>query len=66
MEQETCNICGKDKYNPFRSYDQKGNIVHGCVSAFHNDALTPCSNSSYWHNRKEAKAIRKALKKYGC
>jgi len=36
------------------------------VSSFHDDALVPFSNDSYWHNRKEAKAIRKSLKKYGC
>ena len=63
---DTCNICGKEPGAPFRSYDERGNIVSGCVSSFHGGHLVPCSNSSHWHTRKEAKKIRQALKKYGC
>ena len=64
MKQDDCNICGKAKGNPYRAYDQMGNIVQGCVSSYHDNALVPLSNTSDWHNRKEAKAISKSLKKH--
>lgn len=58
---ETCNICCRPSASPFRAYNDDSTIRLGCVDALHNDRLVPISASSSWHNRKEAKAIRKAM-----
>jgi len=54
-----CNTCNRPVSSPFRSYDpQTGKIVAGCVSAAHDGHLVGISQSNWWHQRKEAKALR--------
>jgi hypothetical protein len=44
--------------------DERGNIVHGCISMDHDTAILIGKHAA-WHNRKEAKAFRRAeAKKY--
>lgn len=59
----TCPSCGKPAAQPFRSYDQFGATVSGCVDFFHGGHLTQYSEASYWHFRPEAKKIRAAQRK---
>ena len=54
-----CPTCTRGKYNPYRRFDARGKVIAGCVDDFHGEHLTPISADSAWHNRKEAKAIRK-------
>lgn len=64
MEQTTCSTCGKAANNPYRGMNrQTGEILYGCVDNFHAGHLVPLSNSSAWHNRKEAKAIRLRMRR---
>ena len=58
---DQCPICCNSKYSPYREHDSHGKIVAGCVAEFHTGHLTPISESSRWHNRKEAKQIRRKL-----
>ena len=58
-----CNLCFKEVSNPWRIYDAHGKVVHGCVSEAHTGHLVPISESSRWHNRKIAKALRRQLAK---
>ncbi len=58
-----CNTCCRPVHSPFRSYDQSGNIVHGCIDDCHTGHLVTPSASAHWHNRKEAKAWRVASAK---
>lgn len=57
----TCSTCGKGRSNPYRNY-VNGKIEAGCVDGFHTGHLVPISQSSDWHNRREARNIRKALR----
>lgn len=61
---ETCNTCGNPVAAPYRAYDWRGNITHGCVDASHDEHLQPLSESARWHNRPEAKALRRAVGKH--
>jgi len=56
-----CRICGNDVAKPFRVFDANGKVLNGCVFKDHDGHLVPASESSFWHNRKEAKAIRAKL-----
>lgn len=56
---QTCPTCGRSAFAPYRRIVD-GRIVEGCVDAIHSDHVTPISNSGHWHNRKEAKEIRRA------
>ena len=56
-----CNTCGRPADSPWRVYDQQGKVIHGCVDDFHTGHLIEVSESSRWHNRPEAKKIRKAM-----
>ncbi len=58
-KEKVCCTCGRLASNPFRSYDSKGNIVHGCVDRAHDGKLI--GNSAAWHNRTEAKKIRASI-----
>lgn len=58
-----CNTCAKPYNKPFRIYDKNGKIVSGCVDACHTGMLVPLSDSAFWHNRPESKAVRKNLEK---
>jgi hypothetical protein len=66
MSNQTCNTCGKSYDNPFRSYDYAGKVINGCVDKCHSGHLITISESNRWHNRIEAKQIRRSqLNKYG-
>ena len=62
--QETCNTCGRSKSSPFRVYDSHGKCIEGCVDAIHTGHLVSPSESSFWHNRPEAKRIRASWKRF--
>jgi len=64
----TCPTCCKAPDAPFRVYSPEGKIINGCVDHFHEGHLVSPSQSSAWHHRKEAKAIRAASRKMrgGC
>jgi hypothetical protein len=47
-----CPTCDKGKSNPYRRSDARGNIVEGCVDAFHEGALH-LGESLRWHSRSE-------------
>lgn len=59
-----CNTCGRKANDPFRSHDQSGKIVHGCIDDIHTGHLVTPSASSAWHNRPAAKQHRAAVKKH--
>lgn len=59
-DQETCPICTRSVYSPYRVYDEYGKVIQGCVDASHAEHLV-MGESSRWHHRKEAKQIRKGL-----
>jgi hypothetical protein len=60
---EGCPICTRPAYSPYRVYDERGRVVLGCVAAFHDDALRGIvGESSRWHFRPAAKAIRRTLR----
>ena len=53
----TCPICTKELNNPYRRYNNQGQIVEGCIHKCHDKHLIPASNSYNWvidcrkHNR---------------
>ena len=57
-----CLTCGKPDYNPYRVYDDRGKVRHGCVDACHTGRLVTPSESSRWHHSAQAKRIRAAGK----
>lgn len=60
---QTCNTCCRAADAPYRSYDQAGKIVQGCVDVFHTASLSGIiCQSTQWHGRPEAKKIRAANK----
>jgi len=61
--QNTCPICTRPGYAPYRVYDKYGKVLQGCVDSFHDGRLVQPSESYYWHNRQEAKTIRHNLRK---
>jgi hypothetical protein len=56
-----CPICTRADNDPYRVYDERGEVIQGCVAAYHNGRLQEISASARWHNRKEAKAIRRSM-----
>lgn len=60
----TCTTCCRPAASPFRVFDEFGKVINGCVDDFHTGHLTPISESAWWHNRPEAKRIRKGLAKF--
>ena len=58
----TCRICTKPVDSPYRVYDERGHVIQGCVAPDHTGHLIAISASAQWHNRPEAKQIRKGLK----
>lgn len=60
---DTCNTCGRAAGSPYRIFDARGKVIAGCVDDFHTGHLVTPSESSFWHNRPEAKKIRAILKK---
>jgi hypothetical protein len=61
---DQCPTCTHSKYNPFRRNDENGQIIYGCIDAFHSGHLMPNSNTSTWHERPFAKKHRAAIKKH--
>lgn len=59
---DKCNICGREASSPYRVYDKHGKVLNGCVAEFHTGHLVTPSESSFFHNRPEAKKIRANLK----
>ncbi len=59
MLDSTCRTCCKPLSAPYRVYDERGRAIQGCVAADH-DGHVHGYESVRWHNRPEAKAIRKA------
>lgn len=57
-----CNTCCRPDSDPFRVFDERGKVINGCVDAVHTGRLVAPSESSRWHNRPEAKQIRKSLR----
>lgn len=57
---EFCRICCRPLAAPARQFDARGKVVLGCVAADHDGHLVPLSESLRWHNRPEAKKLRKA------
>jgi hypothetical protein len=57
---DRCPTCSRPAGAPFRSYDDRGHVVHGCVDAFHTGHLVTPSASAAWHHRPEAVALRRA------
>ena len=62
MNTDQCNSCCRAPHSPFRVYDERGAVIHGCVDECHTGHLVIPSASASWHARKEAKAIRASLK----
>lgn len=54
----TCPTCTRTAAGPFRRLDDRGAVVAGCVDATHAGHLYGASLE--WHNRTQAKQIRKA------
>lgn len=55
-----CPTCTRPAAMPYRLNDFHGKITGGCVDAFHTEHLVGISSSNRWHNRPEAKALRRA------
>lgn len=62
-ETPTCNICCHLANDPFRSHDEQGKIVMGCVDASHTPYLKTDTTDWQWHWRPEAMRIRADLLK---
>lgn len=58
----TCLICTNALDKPYRVYGADGKVIGGCVSKAHTGHLVPMSESSFWHNSKNAKQIRAKYK----
>ena len=58
-----CNTCTNSVYAPYRVYSAQGKVLEGCVDACHTDHLTTPGESARWHNRPQAKAIRRVMLK---
>ena len=48
-----CNICGHVANYPYRSYNQDGKIVAGCIDSVHTDFLSTAKDIA-WHYRTNA------------
>lgn len=60
----TCRICGAPLTSPRRVFDERGNVVSGCVASDHDGHLTSLTASAAWHGRQEAKKIRRASRAF--
>jgi hypothetical protein len=52
-----CATCGRSAASPFRVFDGRGKVTAGCIDAFHSGHIY--GESLTWHNRPEAKRMRK-------
>lgn len=64
MANVTCTTCGRSDSNPFRVTDGAGRIIAGCVDACHTGKLPGLHETSRWHNRPEAKKVRKVAARF--
>lgn len=64
MKLARCLTCGKPVSNPYRVFDERGKVLAGCVDSAHDGQLVVPSESASWHNRTEAKRIRKSLARF--
>lgn len=56
-----CPTCTRIASAPYRRHDERGKVTEGCIDAFHTDALSGIiGESTAWHFRAEAVAIRRA------
>ncbi len=62
---ETCPVCTRDVRMPYYRKDARGKVIVGCVDASHGEHLLDSEYRRWWM-RKEAKAIRRDLKKMRC
>jgi hypothetical protein len=61
---EQCPTCTRSKYDPFRRHDERGKVTIGCIDDFHTGHLVSPSESNSWHNHRDAKRWRAAVKKH--
>lgn len=57
---ERCTTCCRPVYSPARVYDDGGKVIQGCIDSSHEGRLQQISESNRWHNRPEARALRRA------
>jgi hypothetical protein len=63
---DKCPTCGNAAYSPFRRFLANGSVDCGCIDGFHTGHLQQISESNRWHNRPEAKKLRRDVeKRYG-
>lgn len=55
---KTCTTCCRSVHSPFRTHDERGKITQGCIDSSHEGHLI--GESSRWHHRPEALAMRRA------
>jgi hypothetical protein len=60
----TCRTCCRPLNNPYRTYDDRGRVTHGCISSDHTGHLLPGTESYRWHIRPEAKRLRKQTERH--
>lgn len=58
----TCPTCTRASDLPYRVYDERGNVLQGCIDEFHTGHLVTPSASASWHHRPDAKRIRSVRK----
>lgn len=56
----TCTTCNCPVTSPWRNFDARGHVVNGCVDSSHTGQLVTPSASADWHNRPDARKIRRA------
>ena len=59
-----CTTCNRRSNDPYRVFNERGKVIAGCVDECHTGQLITPSESSWWHTKKEAKAIRIATKQF--
>lgn len=48
-----CPTCGHAPTAPYRVYDERGNVLHGCIDAIHTGRLPWPSASNDWQRKGE-------------
>ena len=49
MTHATCRTCTRTLGSPYRVYDERGKVIHGCVDPDHTGHLVTPSESAHWH-----------------
>lgn len=58
---DSCPTCTRRACDPYRRHDARGNVVEGCIDAYHHEAMDrhySCASRN-WHFRPVAHALRK-------